>query len=238
MDEGRTLPHATRWETLGAWLRVWTPPRDTYVPPVPSRRRLATVAVAAGVPLAIAAALAIGAIDRGKARGAAHDRRVQAALVARERARLGLDQAPHRGSGRPLPRAAPTARLLAARAALVGDLERSITADTLLRFRHGTLSRRVLSTSCMPFVRPSVPNPPQPPPGAREGKYECLAETGSLRVGTPQESVVTGYPVWARVDFRSSRFVWCKVNRRPGEHAAGRELAFVPLAPECDLLRH
>ena len=28
---------ATRWKILGAWLRIWTPPRDVEVPPVPLR---------------------------------------------------------------------------------------------------------------------------------------------------------------------------------------------------------
>ena len=48
---------ASRWEILGAWLRIWTPPRDVEVPPVP-RRLLAAVAgvIAAAVPALRAAA--------------------------------------------------------------------------------------------------------------------------------------------------------------------------------------
>src|SRR3712207_7944463 len=32
----------SRWEVLGAWLRLWTPPREVEVPPVPWRDRKST----------------------------------------------------------------------------------------------------------------------------------------------------------------------------------------------------
>src|SRR4051812_20957085 len=32
-----SAPKLGRWETLGAWLHVWTPHRDAEVPPVPWR---------------------------------------------------------------------------------------------------------------------------------------------------------------------------------------------------------
>ena len=43
-------------EIIGAWLHIWTPPRDTYVPPIPWRK----LAIGAGiVAVVIGAALAV-----------------------------------------------------------------------------------------------------------------------------------------------------------------------------------
>jgi hypothetical protein len=171
------LPRATRIEILGAWLHVWTPPRDRYVPPPPVRRILIWSAIG----------LAVAAV------------------------------------------------VIAVAASLISSLEHAITADAQGRYRRGLLSTRVKSTSCVPFVRPAVPNPPQPLADAREGKYECLGETAE--VGGPG-GARTGFPFWARVDFRHASWVYCKINRQLGEHSAGTELVVVPLTPACDLLRH
>jgi hypothetical protein len=47
-DEGRS--RLGRFETLGAWLRVWTPPRGAVVPPVPKGK--IAIGAAAVVPRA------------------------------------------------------------------------------------------------------------------------------------------------------------------------------------------
>lgn len=225
MEESQ-LPRAGRVETLGHWLGVWTAPRDRYVPPPPTRKLVAGGIVAL---LVIGAAIALGAhfIDQAKDRAAARRAREHAALVAHEKARLRVDQAPHVGR-------APSG---ASRAALIGDLERAIRADTAVRFRHGLLPDRVESVACQPFVRPAVANPPQPPPGAKTGRYECVAVTGQAGGTAHSVGAQVGYPVWARVDFRAKSWIYCKVNRRPGEMGTGAELAFVPLTPACDLTR-
>src|SRR5437763_4604100 len=190
-------------EILGQWLHLWTAPRDRYVPPPPVRKLLiwgVVGLVVAGVVIVVGASL----IDRGKEEGATRDARAIAQLVARETARLRVDQAPHAG------RAAGRAP---SRAGLIGDIERAITADARSRYRHRLLSAPVKRTSCIPFVRPAVPNPPQPPANASEGKYECLAETAE--VGGPG-GAPTGFPFGARVDFRHSSWVCCKINPRLG----------------------
>jgi hypothetical protein len=230
------LPRASRTEIVGEWLGLWTAPRDRYVPPPPVRK-LIIGAILVVVALAVVIILAAGPIESGKEKGASQARREQAAIVARERARIRADQAPHRGHGRPLPFGAAPAKLSAARAALVGQLEQAITSDARARFRRHTLDASVQQTSCMPFVRPSVPNPPQPPLSAREGKYECVGVTGEVKGDSQTIGATVGYPFWARVDFRRSTWVYCKVNRRPGEHGTFAELVFVPLVPACDLSR-
>src|SRR4051812_50009910 len=99
-SEGPTQ-RASRWETLGAWLHVWTPRRNTYVPPPPSRRRVVRWALAAGIPLAVALAGGRGVIAPGQDEGAARERRPAAALHPREpaRPRAGPGPRPHPGPG-------------------------------------------------------------------------------------------------------------------------------------------
>ena len=224
--ENSESPRAGRLETVGHWLGLWTAPRDTYVPPPPTGK-LVLGGLATLLLLGAAIAVAAHFIDRAKDRAVERRAREQAALVAHEKARLRVDQAPHTGR-------APGS---ASRTVLIGDLEHAITADAAGRFRHRLLPNRVESVSCAPFVRPAVANPPQPPPGARTGKYECVAITGEAGGTAHSVGATVGYPFWARVDFRAKSWIYCKVNRRPGEMGTGAELAFVPLTPACDLTR-
>jgi hypothetical protein len=236
VENSHHLPRASWPEVVGEWLGIWTAPRDRYVPPPPVRK-LVIGGVLVVLALGAIVIAAIGPIESGKEKGAAARQRQEAAVLARERARLRVDQAPHRGRSRPLPFGASPAKLTAARNALIGQLETAITADARNRFRRHTLESPVTATSCVPFVRPSVPNPPQPPLSAREGKYECTGVTGQIRGGKDTIGATVGYPFWARVDFRHSSWVYCKINRRAGEHGLFTERAVVPLAPACDLFR-
>ena len=52
-----------RLEVLGAWLRVWTPPRGAVVPPVPWRPLAIAAALVAVALLAAAALLVPGILD-------------------------------------------------------------------------------------------------------------------------------------------------------------------------------
>src|SRR5690348_14308912 len=92
-----TVPKLSRWETLGAWLHVWTPHRDAEVPPVPWRT-ITIGTVLAIVVVAVAGVLAIPRIDAAKRAGAARDARALAAARAAERRRTKAEQAVHRGS--------------------------------------------------------------------------------------------------------------------------------------------
>ena len=88
-------PQLTRWETVGAWLHVWTPPKGLDVPPIPWRK----LALWGGVGLVVAgaaAAIAVPRIDQRKQEGAAERAREAAAADNAERARLRADQRVHR----------------------------------------------------------------------------------------------------------------------------------------------
>ena len=72
---GMEQPRASRWEIAGAWLRVWTPPRDVEIPPPPKRAlAVAALVLAAGV-VGGSSSFAKPAIDRAKERDAARDAR-------------------------------------------------------------------------------------------------------------------------------------------------------------------
>jgi hypothetical protein len=219
MRDDRPLFRASLGEIVGAWLGVWTPRRDTYIPPVPIFR------------LALALVLLVGAIagtavlvEHGKKLGRERDRREEAAHVAQIRAQVAREQ---------LPRHAKFAAL--DRTGIERDLEKAITLDSQQRFSRRALDARVTRTSCIPFVRPALAHPPEPPPGAAAGKYECLGVTSSVGPTPGTRGGDFGFPFWARVDFRHGTAVWCKVNPRPGERGIGGDV-FVPLAPACDLL--
>jgi hypothetical protein len=221
MHEKRPVFRASLGEIVGAWLRVWTPRRDVYIPPVPVFRIALTVVVLVGAIVGTAIL-----VEHGKETGRERDRRAEAAAVAQIHARIAREQIPrHARVGAPTQSHARSERAL----------ESAITRDSQQRFARHALDNRVTHTNCIPFLRPTVPHPPQPPPGAASGKYECLGVTASLGPTPATRGGDFGYPFWARVDFRHGTAVWCKINPRPGELGVGGDV-FVPLAPECDLL--
>src|SRR5688572_8473482 len=92
---GETKRKASLPETLGAWLRLWTPPRDVEVPPVPVRALL--IGVAAVVVLAAgAAALVVPAIDDSKERREAAEAREAAQRREARRRETIAEQRPRR----------------------------------------------------------------------------------------------------------------------------------------------
>jgi hypothetical protein len=234
-EAGITGPRATRFETLGAWLHVWTPRRGVYVPPPPSRRKLATWAVAAGVPLAVLLAIGLTLLAHARHDEAARERRESAAVQAQVLAQQRVEQLPRHGHGRPVPLHAAPKRLLAARHALVHDLERAITADVRARIRAGKLQGSVARTSCPPYTTSNPDKPPEPPLHAPVGRYDCLAITATVDFGP--RLVRNGFPFWARIHYRTGRFTWCKINRVPGESVANHAIREAPLARDCDLTR-
>jgi type II secretory pathway pseudopilin PulG len=222
-------PPLSRFEVLGAWLHLWTPPRGAVVPPVPWRR-LGIGAAITAVLLGALGAWLVPRIDRAKRHEAAVEQRQAAALTARERRILERDQRLHAGRAASVP-----ANPIAAQRAVVADLERAITADARARTAARTLSGHVLRTACAPFTRGSARVTPSPT--ATSAGYECTAVTGDIPKSSRNVAGIVGYPFWARVDFRRRTFVWCKVNPPPGERGAGGAAAAVALPPACDLVR-
>jgi hypothetical protein len=164
-------------------------------------------------------------------------------VLRRERARLRAEQRAHfgrshvgvgGGSGGGAAAAWPISR--AGQTALVHALEGSITRDANARWRAGSLDQRVHGTVCVHLVRPNVPRPPPPPLTASQAGYECTAVTNAVPATGRTKASIVGFPFWARLNFRTGRYAWCKVNLLPSEHGIGDSLAFVPLPRVCDVL--
>src|SRR3954464_5661281 len=108
MAAGGEMPRrASIFEIVGAWLRVWTPPRDVEIPPVPWRK----LAIATGVAIVVlgaALAVLVPRIDSAKESRAAKDAAAAAHARAANRARIVAEQRPrHRSHGPPEPAAGP-----------------------------------------------------------------------------------------------------------------------------------
>lgn len=220
------------FETIAIRLGIWTGPTDVEVPPMPWGR----IAVTGGVALVGAIVLVVALLGQ-KDRNDERDRKTSAAEHRRIRARVAAEQTPHRARlGPPLTDAASPLAWENGLDRVVGALEAKITADAQARYRRRELSAPVSRTDCEPFVRPRRANPPDPPVGARYGRYECLAISRDLSATSRTEAARAGFPFWARVDFVRGRVVWCKVRPAPAEGAIGGSIE-VPLARECDLRR-
>lgn len=186
-------------EIVGAWLRIWTPPRDVEVPPVPWRK-LGIAAVLLALVCAGAAAAIVPAIDRGKERRAAQERAQTAAVRAAERRRILREQRPRHAS-------APALR--PSRAALLNRVERDISRDAAARVRAGELKGPTGRTSCVRVT--------DLPPVPQRGVYDCLTVVRNIVPSGASGAGTIGYPFRAVLDYRTFGFVWCKTNPVPGE---------------------
>jgi len=207
MPRGREQRKLSRWEVLGAWLRVWTPPRDVDVPPVPLR----AVGIGAAVLLVLVVLtvlVGIPAVKDDNRRTAAREKAAADARVAARVRRINAEQRSHHA------RAAP-ADDVAARRALVGELEASVLADARARVRAGDLKGAIRRVDCAPGRRSGAGGVvPEDDLSRLRAGYECTAVTSDI-VGHRGASV--GYPFKGVVDFRSGRLTWCKTNPPPGE---------------------
>ena len=139
---------ASRWEILGAWLKIWTPPRDVEIPPVP--RRAAALLAAGCVALVVVIVVVIApALNDAQQRRDAREARDTAASRRAEVERLRHDQRVRRG------RAAQAARLYAAgdgtqaRAALVADVKAHVRRDADARAVSGEFDQPTIAVRCV-----------------------------------------------------------------------------------------
>ncbi len=216
-------PKANPLEILGAWLRIWTPPRDVEIPPVPRR---GAALVVAGVVIAIAlVVLVIGpAVNSSKLRDADRSARAEAAAKERRDAIARRDQRARTGG---VPELAP-ADTTAARHTLVADVEKAITTDANARFAAGTVGSRTKSTTCDPFLGGT---PAEDDLSKLVGVYDCTALIREIKGegGTGR----LGYPFRAVLDFRAASWAFCKVNPIPSEQSLPDPRTIVPLPEAC-----
>jgi hypothetical protein len=86
------------WGLVGAWLHLWTPPRDAVVPPAPWRK-IAIGTATLVIVLGIAAAILIARASQHSAIRQDREARQEAARHAAFLAQVDRTQAPHIGRG-------------------------------------------------------------------------------------------------------------------------------------------
>jgi hypothetical protein len=153
--------------------------------------------------------------------------------VAAEKARLKRIQAPHRGSATQLKPAAGASdqTVLAARAALVRDVEGSITRDAQARDRAGELKGPISHTECGPLLKAKDAIPDDRILTKPIGRYDCVAVKRSITGEAGQSVGRLGYAFVAALDFKRFTYVWCRNTPAQGER--GEALAFVRLDRAC-----
>ena len=196
---------ASRWEIAGAWLRIWTPPRDVEIPP-PPKRALALAAVLLAAAIAAIVVVAKPAIDRAKAHEAARDAREVRARQAKLRAQLAVAQRVQRGRAPRVARLYAAGDRDAALAALLATARTSVERDARARVASGELTGPVRVVRCSGRERDR---------GVRV-QLDCLAVTAAT-THRGVYRVRIGHPFLVGASLRSGRYAWCKDNRRPGE---------------------
>jgi hypothetical protein len=201
---------AGRWETLGAWLRVWTPPRDVEVPPPPSGRVLALAAAALLGVAAVVAFVVAPLVDDGKDRAAAQERAALERRLAARREAQRVQQRPRVGR---LPAGA-------SRAAALSAVEARVLADARERFLP-----RSPEVDCRPF--PPTEGGRRRAATARRAAFDCLA------IESAQRRARTGLPYRAVVDFGAERYAFCRINPIASEQAIPDPRLVVALEAPC-----
>lgn len=199
---------ASWWEILGAWLRIWTPPRDVEIPS-PRRALIIALVVVAAVTV-VGVTLVAPAIDRAKKREA-HERALQreVARISLE-ARLINEQRAHHGRAPEVARLYAAGRREGSLAALTAAARASVDRDVRARVGRGALPGPIRRVQCSSRSRE---------PGARV-HLDCLAVTGEQT--HLRKHVLLGHPFVVGASLRSGRYAWCKYNAKPGEGQFGK----------------
>jgi hypothetical protein len=204
-------PKLSRFEILGAWLNVWTPPRDAHVPPVPWRTIGIWTPIVL-VALGVAAAIFVPQLDEAKSQRAAEQRRQLETRAAARRERVRAEQVARVGRVRPD----------LARGQVMADVERVIGVDARERF-----NPRARSATCEPA--------PGQDEGGRRVAYDCVSAIRDIVGAGDQEGArgVLGIPFRAVVDWDRHAYAFCKVNPPPGEQVIPDPRDIVQLPRAC-----
>jgi hypothetical protein len=212
----RKPPRLGWFETVGAWLHIWTPPRDAEVPAVPKGKLAIGAAVLAAAIAGGVLALAPG-IESGKREREARERAELARFEAAKRKRL-RDEGRLMSARLPRPTGSLTAReQLRERRLLVRAVQSSITRDARARARQGRLEGPVLGTRCA--IEPPSQRVRERDPRVASATYQCLAITRHDAEGRFD----VGDSFRATVRYRDFSYTWRRVCLPPGEGSARLE---------------
>ena len=198
-------PRLGRLELLGAWLHIWTPPRDAVVPPVP--RRAAALWLIG--PLAVAAAAGF-ALDRAANHQAAARRGEQRADAARHAAFLASLDRQQRATVATGPRdpgaGAVGEQRITARTTLLDAARARIRTDAAAR-----TGKRIVDVSCEPFPRTVGGVAPTQDLARAAAAYSCTAVTARFGSRATGDAGIIGYPFRLIARFARGSYAWCRV---------------------------
>ena len=208
-------------EIVGAWLHLWTPPRDVTIPPVPWRKLALGFGIFALL-LGSALAVMIPRINEGKETRAAEQRAAEAKAAAANRARVIKLQQPRSGSAAALlpPAGASATEVTAAREDFLHTVERAITSDAQARAARGEMSRVKGPTTCAPAA-------------ASEGVFDCYTVVRLVPKVETNAAGSIGYPFRAVLDYDDFTYAFCRVEQFPGEKLVPDPRTVVQLPVAC-----
>jgi hypothetical protein len=228
----RTCPDCGQ-ETRTRYERCPSCGTSYYATPRAVKRRRLLIGGVAGTlvvaALVVVAVVALAQHSDNQARAKAEQRVAVAAL----RARLKRIQAPHHGADPELkpPRGASPAQQRAARAALVGAVERRITADARARAKAGELDGPIAATECGPILKSNAAIPDDRVLTKHIGRYDCVAVKHPI-IGFGGKKVADlGHAFVAALNFDTFTYTWCRNTPAQGER--GVALVFVRLDRAC-----
>ena len=216
---------ANPFEILGAWLHVWVPPRDAYVPPIPWKKlglAFAAVLVVTGIVLAIT----VPRIDDHKQQTAAANATYKRNAVAKNRARIMKLQAARHGEAKSLlpPAGALAAERAEAKQDLLVHLQNDMYADAKTRAAHGEMKPVTTPPNCE--------HTPGTPTSGDVGVFDCFMITSRIPMGERNPAGALGYPFRAVVNYKTFEYAWCKTEMIPGEMLvlAPKDVTLLPKA--------
>jgi hypothetical protein len=225
MSVSQPQRRANLLEIIGAWLHVWVPPRDAYVPPIPWKKLAIGFGIGAVI-VGIALAIMVPRIDTNKRQTAARKAAEKRQAVAQNRARINREQAPHHGAAVALlPSAhASAAERAAAKAQLMDHVRADIVADAHARAAAGEMHDVVGTPACTTV--PGTANL------TNFGVYDCFLTTHAIPAGKRNVPGAIGYPFRAVVNFKTFTYNWCKTENIPGELMilAPKDVTLLPAA--------
>jgi hypothetical protein len=213
-------------EILGAWLHIWTAPRDVEVPPIPWRKVAVLTGVGALV-VGIALAVMIPRINEGKAERARADAAKEAQVRAANRERVIKLQQPRTGrfvALKPEKNASP-AEVASARARFLSSVQTAITADAQKRAAAGEISRVQGPTTCTRAAGTRASGP--------VGVFDCYTVVRKVPKVKTNVAGSIGYPFRAVVNYDAATYAFCRTEQFPGEQLIPDPRTVVQLPAAC-----
>lgn len=217
---------ANPFEVVGAWLRLWTPPRGVEIPPVPWRK-LAIGAAAGAVIIGIALAIMVPRIDANKTQTAAADAAFQAKAQQQSNERITRAQRASFGDAKAIAPAAgaSASELEDARAKLRSAMEAEMFKDAKARGASGEIK---------PVTGPPVcERTPGTAEAGRFGIFDCFMPTSAVPATKRNMAGSLGYPFRAVLNYDAFTYAWCRSEPIPGEKAVVVDNAAIQLPDAC-----